>query len=66
MGVGPLRIQVGDEFCVLLGCSQPLVVRRVGDHHLVVGQCYVYGMMNGEMMDEMEAGRLKAENFHFK
>jgi hypothetical protein len=66
MGLSPLGTKVGDEICVLLGCSQPLVVRRVGDHHLVVGQCYVYGMMFGEMMDEMEAGRLKAETFHFK
>jgi hypothetical protein len=66
MGLGPSDVQVGDVICVLLGCNQPLVVRRFGDHHLVVGQCYVYGMMFGEMMDEMEAGRLKAETFHFK
>ena len=66
MGLGPLDAKVGDEICVLLGCNQPLVIRRVGDHHLVVGQCYVYGMMFGEMIDEMEAGRLKAETFHFK
>jgi hypothetical protein len=66
MGLGPLDAKVGDEICVLLGCNQPLVIRRVGDHHLVVGQCYVYGMMFGEMMDEMEAGKLKVETFHFK
>jgi hypothetical protein len=33
---------------------------------VIVGQCYVYGMMFGEMMDEMEAGRLVAEDFYFK
>ena len=66
MGLGPLGCQIGDEICVLLGCNQPLLIRRFGDHHLVVGQCYVYGMMHGEMMDEMEAGRLVAETFHFK
>ena len=64
--MGPLDVQVGGEICVLPGCNQPLVIRRVGDHHLVVGQCYVYGMMFGEVMDEMEAGRLKAEIFHFE
>jgi hypothetical protein len=48
MGLGTLGVQVGDEICVLLGCNQPLIVRRVGDHHLVVGQCYVYGMMLGK------------------
>jgi hypothetical protein len=41
IGLGPLRAQVGDEICILLGCNQPLVVRWVGDHHLIVGQCYV-------------------------
>jgi hypothetical protein len=66
MALGPLGTQVGDEICVLLGCDQPLLIRRLGDHHVVVGQCYVYGMMYGEMIDEMEAGRLVAENFHFK
>jgi hypothetical protein len=66
MGLGPLGTRTGDEICVLLGCNQPLLIRRVGDHHLVVGQCYVYGMMYGEMIDEMEAGRLVADDFHFK
>jgi len=66
MGLGPVGTQVGDEICVLLGCNQPLLIRRLGDHHVIVGQCYVYGMMFGEMMDEMEAGRLVAEDFYFK
>lgn len=66
MGLGPLGTQIGDQICVLLGCDQPLLIRRIGDHHVVVGQCYVYGMMYGEMIDEMEAGRLVAEDFHFK
>jgi hypothetical protein len=66
MGLGPLGTQTGDEICVLLGCNQPLLIRRVGDRHLVVGRCYVYGMMYGEMIDELEAGRLVTEEFHFK
>ncbi len=66
MGLGPLGTQTGDEICVLLGCNQPLLIRRVGDHYLAVGRCYVYGMMDGEMIDEMEAGRLVAEDFHFR
>ncbi len=66
MGLGPRGTQIGDEICGLLGCNQPLLLRKVGDHHLVVGQCYVYGMMYGEMIDEMEAGRLVAEELHFK
>jgi hypothetical protein len=66
MGLGPLGTQVGDEICVLLGCEQSLLIRRLGDYHVVIGRCYVYGMMYGEMIDEMEAGRLVAEDFHFK
>lgn len=66
MGLGPYGGQVGDKVCILLGSHLPLVIRSAGDHYLVVGGCYVYGMMNGEMVDEIKAERLKVETLHFK
>ena len=65
MGLGPSGI--GDQICILYGYNKPLLIRPL-DHgqHLVVGNCYIYGMMNGEMVDEIGAGSLKTETLHFK
>lgn len=52
--------------CVLLGCNVPLAVRSEGDHYLVVGGTYVYGMMNGEVMQDVKEGKLKEECLMFK
>lgn len=44
---------VGDYVCVLPGCRLPLLARNKGDHWMLLGDCYVYGMMYGEMMAGM-------------
>ncbi|KAL9598647.1 MAG: hypothetical protein Q9179_003826, partial [Wetmoreana sp. 5 TL-2023] len=50
------EIQAGDDICVLLGCDYPVILRRHGECYKVVGECYIYGLRNGELMDSMEAG----------
>ncbi|KAJ9658835.1 hypothetical protein H2201_007616 [Coniosporium apollinis] len=37
IGLGPLSMLSGDEVCVLCGCSVPVVLRRQGPCHLLVG-----------------------------
>jgi hypothetical protein len=32
LGMGPEELEVGDVICVLLGCSLPVVLRRVNDY----------------------------------
>ncbi|TVY82840.1 Heterokaryon incompatibility protein 6 OR allele [Lachnellula suecica] len=48
MGVGPKALQEGDMVCVIAGCNVPLLIRQEGDHHLLVGECFVWGLMDGE------------------
>jgi Heterokaryon incompatibility protein (HET) len=50
MGMGPEPLRVGDLICVILGCSVPLLIRKLGDHHVLVGECFVWGLMDGEAL----------------
>ncbi|KAI4170113.1 MAG: hypothetical protein LQ346_008900, partial [Caloplaca aetnensis] len=51
LGLAPEATQPGDKICVLLGCESPLLLRpdRSGNH-VVVGECYIDGMMSGEAL----------------
>jgi hypothetical protein len=63
IGVGPPKVQKGDKICVLLGCDIPLIIRPVGDYYIVVGDCFVYGIMKGEVMKDIKESKLNLETF---
>lgn len=50
MGLFPLDSQAGDWVCLLRGCSVPVLLRRKGELSHFVGDCYVAGLMQGEML----------------
>ncbi|PVH75711.1 HET-domain-containing protein [Cadophora sp. DSE1049] len=54
MGRGPHGMQVGDLVVVLLGAKVPFVLRKAGEtgRLLLVGECYVHGIMRGELVQE--------------
>ncbi|KAF5723849.1 heterokaryon incompatibility 6 OR allele [Fusarium mundagurra] len=63
-GVGPVDMKIGDKLCVLFGAEVPFLLRPKGDGYLVVGECYVYDLMHGEVLEKLAAdpgGQLKAE-----
>ena len=66
MGLAPRFAEKGDLICVLLGCSVPVVIRKMGTRYVVLGDTYVYGMMHGEMMEEAEKGRLHVQWLTFE
>jgi hypothetical protein len=57
MGLGLQGMMTGDEICCVPGCGYPLAIRRApktdehmdGEEYKLLGACYVYGMMNGEI-----------------
>lgn len=59
MGLGPSRMQTGDFVAILFGSPMPFLLRPDGkssksterNKYLLVGYCYVDGMMKGEMME---------------
>lgn len=58
----PEHAEVDDIICVLLGCSVPVVLRRVQDHYVFIGECFVAGIMQGELVADLET----ATNFELR
>ena len=49
-GLGPAIMREGDQCCVLLGSSVPFIIRRAGTNYKLVGECYIHGVMRGEIV----------------
>lgn len=58
-GLAPGGTKVGDLICILHGCSVPVILREhvtLEDHYYeVIGESFIYGMMDGEAAEEAEA-----------
>jgi hypothetical protein len=54
VGLGPNDLQEGDIISVLFGAQTPFVLRRQHDSFILVGDCYVHGIMYGESWDVEE------------
>jgi hypothetical protein len=63
MGLGPTYIEVGDLICVLFGCSVPLILRKQNDFYTVLGECFVLGLMDGEIMEALQEGTYCIQEF---
>lgn len=51
LGLFPRQVQPGDVICILVGFHVPYVLRKAGNgKYTLVGECYVHGVMNGEVM----------------
>ncbi|KAK7422721.1 hypothetical protein QQX98_001509 [Neonectria punicea] len=59
------QIQLGDMVCVVFGCSTPLVIRRVGENHHVLGEAYVEGMMDEQAIGLLEQSALVEQELVF-
>ena len=51
MGLGPPGMRPGDMLCVFLGGQVPWIIREVDGGYVLVGECYVHGLMNGEAIE---------------
>ncbi|KAK4159410.1 heterokaryon incompatibility protein-domain-containing protein [Cladorrhinum sp. PSN259] len=67
-GVGTNQASLRDRVAIVRGCSLPLLVREheLGDAYEVLGQCYVWGCMSGEYVDDMEAKGQQWERLVFR
>ncbi|KAJ4196912.1 hypothetical protein NW759_016399 [Fusarium solani] len=57
IGLGPGDTALDDVVCIVGGAVMPIVVRPLGDHFGIVGDCYVNGVMDGEAVADMAQGR---------
>ena len=53
MGLAPDIAQVEDKICLISGCCTPFVIRADGPNFCLVGECYVHGVMDGELMSDI-------------
>lgn len=63
MGLGPAGMVATDRICALYGCNVPLVLREDEGHWLLVGECYVHGIMDGLAMEMLAGGELEESVF---
>lgn len=63
MGVAPSAVEIGDQICVFYGCSWPVILRKSGGNHVLIGAAYVEGFMYGKAVKMMLEGLLAVEEF---
>ena len=52
IGLVPGWASKGDNICVVLGAAVPFVTRRLQNgNDMLIGECYVHGLMDGEALD---------------
>ncbi|TVY41023.1 Heterokaryon incompatibility protein 6,OR allele [Lachnellula subtilissima] len=61
LGLGPEILESGDVVCIFPQLPVPLVLRPVDGHFLLVGECYVDGIMDGE---EADAAKVQTFELH--
>ena len=66
LGVGPRNSTVGDVAAVIEQCGYPVILRKVGDHYVFVGACFVLELMNGEAAEFLKDGRSKIERLEIR
>lgn len=67
LGLGPALSEVGDSVVLFGGSETPFVMREVGDagndaaekDFCIVGDCYLHGFMNGELLTEAHRAAMK-------
>lgn len=56
-GLAPEEAKIGDEVCILFGCTVPVILRKTkgltnSDTYNLVGEAYVHGKMDGEAVQD--------------
>jgi hypothetical protein len=62
-GLGPIGTQAEDVVAILYGASMPYVLRRQDDGWLLIGACYLEGVMCGELFKTQPNGHTFAEEY---
>ena len=67
MGLGPIELCPGDITCILYGGIIPYVLRPLGDgYYRLLGEAYVHGMMEGQVLELRDEDKLVEKIFHIR
>ena len=61
VGLAPAGVQTDCIICILAGCRVPLVLQRVSNDYKLIGECYILGIMDGEVEGGSNVDRDVAE-----
>jgi len=62
-GLGPQCMRTGDVVAVLFGGNTPYVLRPQDGKFLFMGQAYVDAIMQGQLVHEVQTGKLQEQEF---
>lgn len=63
IGLGFEQIREGDLVCLIKGCQGHIILRRVDDHYLNMGPCFVSGLSTEECEKWCDDGKAKPKRF---
>jgi hypothetical protein len=70
LGLGPAESAVGDMVCILFGCDVPVILREhlagIAPYFELIGECFAYGIMDGEAIDELGKDGLERRMFEIR
>jgi hypothetical protein len=66
LGLAPHGAKIGDIVCVLKACNIPVILRKVNEHYVHIGTCYMLGLMEGETAGMLESGHRKVQRFQIQ
>ena len=56
LGLAPEEVRENDVIGILYGCNFPVVLRPNGGCYFVIGECYVEGVMDSELIEAKDRG----------
>ncbi|KAF7877307.1 hypothetical protein EAF04_000990 [Stromatinia cepivora] len=56
IGLGPWNSSKDDLICILPGCRFPVILRKIDDHYILMGEAYIDGFMYGEGIRGVQNG----------
>ena len=62
IGLAPSSTERHDKVCVLLGCNVPMILWQ-GKDSSIIGDAYVHGLMHGEAIQGLGAGKYSLTDF---
>ena len=70
LGLAPQSVKEQDLICIIYGCSVPVVLRPVKEndkcHHVLIGECYIHGMMDGKAFRLLHGMNTKRKEFELR
>lgn len=67
IGSGLTAMKEGDKVCVLFGGNIPFIVRQMeGGWYKLVGQCYIFDLVQGQAIEDLREGKFTEEWFELR